>query len=223
MLLGTLKKIFRMLRFELKLNKEESEFNRTKQLKGLYSVFGNSPEMDRSVGRSSALGLYKAIKKYNPKNILEFGTGIGCSSAIMALASGENTKITTLESKEFYIKTAEQLIPKELRHKISFVLSRFESFVPNGLKHQVFSGYREIPQSTYDFVLIDGPDEWEDNGLSIKLPNGDLFKIINWLEKGALIFIDSRKESVRCYKKCLENELRVIEDNGGRYTILKKI
>src|SRR3990167_60313 len=69
------------------------------------------------------LRLHEFLTKLQPKHILELGTGIGCSTEIIALAC-TNTSIYTVEQNQKCIDAAKILIPERLQEQIYFKLSK---------------------------------------------------------------------------------------------------
>lgn len=187
-----------------------------KPLKNLYQIFEKSPEGKWIIGKNDAVKLFKLVKKYDPKNILELGSGIGASTAVLALAMGNGGKITTMEQYEKCINIAKTLIPENLKNKINFIYSPAESWQDRRFStYQHFSIYKNIPadSESFDMVLVDGPDFWVENSELVNLPNGDIFKLIPRLTPGCKVYIDSRKPAVTLYKRYASNYLTLLKEN----------
>ncbi|MCH7535826.1 MAG: hypothetical protein IH948_08820, partial [Bacteroidetes bacterium] len=67
----------------------------------------------------NAVKLFKKIQELNPKHILELGTGIGCSTSIMASACPE-ASIYTVESNQKCLDVAKKMIPITFQERIYF-------------------------------------------------------------------------------------------------------
>lgn len=191
------------------------QFRSNKELSRLYKVFQNSPESGWIIGKNDAIELYNLIHTHHPRNVLELGGGIGASTAVITLALKEGAKLTSMEQFEKCIKIAKNLIPENLKNKIKFVFSEAEAWKDDRIsKYQYFSIYKNIPiEGQYDFVLVDGPDYWIENGQLINLPNGDLFKLIPHISPGGKIYVDGRKPAVGLYKRFLSQYLVPLKEN----------
>lgn len=88
--------------------------------------------------------LLKVLLKNNkPKNILEVGTAIGYSALIMAEATLEHTKITTIERNEDMIIHAKKNISNSpFNHRIRIIQGDAEEILPH-------------LSEVYDFVFLD--------------------------------------------------------------------
>src|SRR3989344_4916881 len=115
MLKSALRKIYGIIKKE----------KRPAELKELYAVFNNSPHSGWILRPKKGIVLYNLVKQFQPKNILDFGSGVGASSAIMALAGA---KVTGVEQYEKCIKIAENLVPKHLMKNINFLHSEPYAF-----------------------------------------------------------------------------------------------
>lgn len=181
-------------------------------LKQVYDLFLHSPENQWILGNQEAVLLYELIKKYKPSHILELGTGIGASTAVMALASDASAKITTLEQFTKCINIAKSLIPDNLQKKINFVQSDPYAFKNDTIsKYIYFSGYKNLPSSSFDFILVDGPAGWLEDGKFVSLTNGDIINLLPHMKIGGKILIDNRKQVVLMLKKYLGNYVAILE------------
>lgn len=206
-----------------KTQKQKKAFRSNKTLTSLYAVYQNSPEGKWIIGKNDACALYELIRAYQPTNVLELGGGIGASAAIIACAMERGT-ITSVEQFEKCIRIANQLTPPDLAKKIIFVYAPPVAFKDERISpYQYFSNFDHLPtqQGPFDFLIIDGPGYWVENKQLIKLPNGDLFKLIPHLAPGAKIYIDGRKPALILYKRFLHNYVRVIQENQ-KYALLER-
>lgn len=205
-------KKFKQIRSDIREKKQHQHiFTAHPELARVYAVFKNSPEGEWIIGKNDAAKLYSLIQTYAPRNILELGGGIGASTAIMALAAMESA-ITSIEQFEKCIDIAKKIIPPELLKKINFVYSEAHAFKNERISpYQFFSGYKNLPvrNGPFDFVIIDGPGYWLENGQLVKLPNGDIINLLPHLATGCKIYIDGRKQAVGIYKRFLRPYLKL--------------
>jgi len=204
---------------------EKREFKKNAELASLYSIFKRSPEARWILGKTECLRLYKLIKQYRPKNILELGLGIGASAAVIALASDANAKITSMEQYEKCVRIAKELIPQELQKKINMVYSEPYAFKNDKIsRYQYFSGYKNLPYGAgpFDFILMDGPGGWVESDQLVKVPNGDIINLLPCMAPGCKILIDGRKSAVELYERFLSNYLRTVE-KAHNYTAMERL
>lgn len=193
-------------------------------LHALYDTFEISPEGSRIIEWRDAQKLSQLIRKYRPKHALEFGTGIGTASAVIADALPADGTLTTIEQTEKYIRIARALMPQELQKKITMVFSEPRAFaIPTLSPYLYFSGYKTIPieRGPFDFVFVDGPDPWYENGKLVALPNGDLITLIPHLAHGCIVYIDGRKTAVEMYRRFCVDYFSLISETKW-YTVLKR-
>ena len=105
--------------------------------------------------------LYNYVRQNKPKNILECGQGASTFAMALALKKNETEgfpgKITAMEELKKYYDIGVDLMPKELKKYVEFVLSpRVDDY------HEIFRGvrYRDIPKKNFDFIFIDGPHHY---------------------------------------------------------------
>ena len=94
------------------------------ELTTLYKLFASSSEAQWIVRWDNAQELYNFVRENPVKKVLDLGTGIGCSPAIIALAfqdKGEtNYEIHTVEQTQKCYDLAQKLIPEELKKNMRF-------------------------------------------------------------------------------------------------------
>lgn len=85
------------------------------------------------------------IKMNKPKTILEIGTSVGYSSALMAIAAGANTHIDTIEMLE------ENMLEAKENYRIAGVEKNINIFLGDALEI--------VPkiETKYDLIFMDGP------------------------------------------------------------------
>lgn len=198
-------------------------FSASTELARVYAIFKNSPEGEWIIGKNDAAKLYELIKTYAPQNILELGGGIGASAAIMALAACHGV-VTSVEQFQKCIDIAQKITPHELLKKINFIYSEARAFKDDRISpYQYFSGYKNLPvqNGPFDFVIIDGPGYWLEDGKLVKLPNGDIINLLPHLAAGCKIYIDGRKQAVGIYKRFLRSYLSLMVENK-QYAIFER-
>ena len=193
------------------------------KLKELYAIFRKSPEGKWILGETEATTLYKLILKHKPQTVLDLGLGIGCSTATMALAM-ESGRIIALEQKEKCIRLAKSYIPPLLQTKIDIVLSEVGVFQHKKIsKYLYFAGYRQLPydRGPFDFVVVDGPGMWLQDGELIQLPSGDIINLLPHLACGCRVLVDGKKSSVELYRRYLSPYLQLVYKHK-KYTIFER-
>lgn len=211
------RKLVNILKNKLYAKRLKREFNNIPELKNLYLVFKNHPEGKWIIGKNDALLLYKLVKKFSARNVLDLGTGIGASTAVIALALGDDGRITTVEQFKKCINLAQELIPADLKRKINFIHSDTNAFKNAKIsKYLYFSGYKNLPVNLapFDFVLVDGPGGWLEDGELVTLPNGDIINLLPYLKTGSKVYIDGRKKNTDLYKRYLSLYLKFLEQIG---------
>ena len=89
--------------------------------------------------------LYRLIKYFEPKNILEIGTLAGYSSIVLARAAGTNSKVLTIEKETTHAEYARKSIEKaNLSKNIEVVTSNAMDFIKNF-----------APENQLDLILLD--------------------------------------------------------------------
>ena len=202
-------------------NKKEGDYER-----GLHHVIDNlgllfqSSEHGQWIMKAgNIVNLHEKIKQFNPKHILELGTGIGCSTAVMAFTCPE-ASVYTVEQNQKCIDIAKKLIPAGLQERIYFRKANPRVFIAPQVNPLVnWSSYDEFDWHDYDFILVDGP-----SGFHTKVqigdkvwstfadpPNGDIINLLPLMKEGTIIYVDGRKVSTRLYNRHLQNYLERIE------------
>ena len=103
--------------------------------------------------------LYRYVRRWRPREILECGTGV--STVVLAYALGENARedgrsgrITSMEEDKKWFDMANELLPDSLR---KYVDIRLSATVEDG--YAIYRGmrYRDVPGRPFEFVFTDGP------------------------------------------------------------------
>ena len=185
-------------------------------IKKLWNKFGTHPEGRWIISLNDAYNLGRFALENKPRRILDLGTGIGASAAILRYALPD-AEIISIENSKKCIDIAEQLTPNvDIRH------CEPEVFEVPGVAHREFSGYKNLPDGQWDMIVVDGPGPFEQDGEGmVDLPDGDLFRIVGRINENGIVYIDGRKESVKLVKRYLSEFFQVIADTS-QFAVLKR-
>lgn len=197
-------------------------------VKALHNYFAQHPEAFWIMRWPNAQTLYNFVKKEKPKKILDLGTGIGVSSAIMALAMKdagvEEYEIHTVEQTEKCFKLAQELIPEDLRQNIKFY--RFDPVIwyNSDIPYQSFSTFKELPEGDWDLIINDGPGPFLENGHYLDFNNGDVMKMLveGKLKVGVKIFFDGRISTLRSIERYYDKNFYLCNTPNREYNIIEK-
>jgi len=79
-----------------------------------------------------------------------------------------------------------------------------------------------VPKNdVFDFVVIDGPGRWMQDGELITLENGDIIRFLPYLADGCKVYMDGRRSTVNTVLRYCSKYFKIIEDNN-KYTLLEK-
>lgn len=213
------------------------------KLQALYGHFSRSPEGKWIMQPQNAVRLYKFIKDNPVKRVLEFGTGIGLSAAVIALAfrdKGEKEGvIDTLEQSDKCIRIATRMIPDELKQvaKINIIKTGVEVWNTPHIPHLNFSNYDKVPEGDYDVIINDGPSPFKEGEHYVDLSNGTIKRMLleDKIKPGTLIVYDGRIASFnlleRFFSKCFflikpsagSSEFNVLERRDGPVKIFDSL
>jgi len=100
--------------------------------------------------------LYKYIKKFKPKTVLECGTGRSTFiiAHTMKKYCGAGSKLISMESVKKYYNAQNKIFPKKEFPFVKITYSPLKFY-----KYSLLSGtgYSKIPPLNYNFIFIDGP------------------------------------------------------------------
>ena len=185
-------------------------------LRSLYNYYAKHPESTWIMQPDVAPHLYKFIKANNFKKILDLGTGIGCTAAIIALTLEEkgvkDYEIHTVEQYDKCRKIAEDIIPKILKKNITFYTSEAIVWKTQKIPYRNFLIYKEIPEGDFDLILVDGPGEFVENKKLINLPSGDVLKmhIEDKIKPGTTVAWDGRIASLQFIEKFFADNFYIV-------------
>ena len=100
-----------------------------------------------------------------------------------------------------------------------------QSAEPSEYFGQDFACYEYEYDEQVDMVIVDGPFHLSNikkpkSHYEKILPNGDLFRLLPYLNKGAIVFIDARLSSVDAYRKYLRKDFIFSQSRVG-YTLMR--
>lgn len=179
---------------------------------------------------SNAELLYAFIRSSNVTRILDLGTGIGFSAAVMALAlkdAGRGGEIHTVEQNKRCIDIAKGLIPKELRDCITFHHAEWSMWKNPRILHTNFSVFKTLPKGDFDFWMVDGPGpivvgEGEDRRL-VELPNGDVMKHIDKIKPGTFVAWDGRIAALAALERYYgDNFYLAFQGTGSDFNVIER-
>lgn len=197
--------------------------------KSLYNFFVSQKEASWILKPESAMKLYRFVKNNDVKNVLDLGTGIGLSAAIISLASKEKgieCHIDTVEQTEKCFKLSQELIPEELKANISFHRIDPVLFEIPEIPGHHFSKFKELPNSGegFDFLLTDGPGPWlNESSHLIDVPNADVLILHKEgkIKAGTKIYFDGRVRALAILERFCEKNFYLIEE-PNRENILER-
>ena len=167
------------------------------------------PDLEDFINKNKAIGasysdyfqLFDYVIRNKPKYILECGGGITTFVIAKALEkisykSSTNHLLISMEEILEYHEDIKKKFPPELKKFVNFIHSqRIEK------KYMFYCGlgYKDIPTYDYEFVFIDGPNNFSpvDN---IRKFNFDLITAIQASSKPIDAFIDTRLATCYCYQ-----------------------
>lgn len=96
------------------------------------------------ISNNRAKLLYKLIQYFEPENILEIGTSVGLSTAVMSI-SNLKSQITSLEGCPETADIAKKMFEKYQFKNIQVIIGNFSNTLSKALK-----------EKTFDFIYLDG-------------------------------------------------------------------
>lgn len=212
---------------------DEYQLGQNHVIESMWLKFSNNSQGSWITKVPECIKLHEYLAKLQPKHILELGTGIGCSTEIMAF-SCPNTSIYTIEQNPKCIAIAKTLIAERLQQQIYFRHAKVAALKPiyevSPFVH--FLAYHTpFDWRNYDFIFVDGPGpimakmKNPDNGevweVLAELPGADVILLLPRMNEGTIVYIDKRKQMVMLYKRHLAHYLELVDDARG-YTIFRR-
>ncbi len=202
------------------------------QLKNLYNVFGTHPESQWIMQPQNAISLFQFVKTYPTpiKKVLDLGTGIGCSAAIIALALKERGEtdfhIDSVEQLQKCLDLANELTPEELKKHITFHKANVVTWQTELIPHQTFSTFDALPEGEYDLILNDGPSSFMEGDKFVDLLNGTITKLLleEKLKPGTLIAWDGRIAMLAILERYFSDNFQIVAPTENRnFNVLERL
>lgn len=172
--------------------------------------------------------LYNFVKNHPIKRVLDLGTGIGASAAIVALAlkeKGADYHIDSLEQFDKCVKIAQTLIPKELQEHLTIHKSEVKIISFPEIPYHYFSSFSFIPEEDYDLIINDGPGPFLENDKLIDLPNGTIMEMLSRIKSGAFVVWDGRSHMLKFLERYYADNFwltRPRQQNSDNLNILER-
>ncbi|PZP55561.1 MAG: hypothetical protein DI586_06420 [Micavibrio aeruginosavorus] len=140
--------------------------------------------------------------------MVECGTGLStvviCKAIeqLKSIDSSYSPTFVSLESEEFYLQHAQDLLPDKYKFYVEIRHSELVEDV-----YSMFRGirYKDVPAGPYDFIFVDGPDYKTDKG-----GPSFCFDLIKYIENSTApvyAVIDTRVSTVYVLQKLLGKKL----------------
>lgn len=187
------------------------------KIEALYKHFNSHPESKWIMEEPNANSLCQFVKEYPIKRVLDLGTGIGCSAALIAqtlIDKGETDfHIDSVEQFDKCIKIANELIPPELKEHITIHKSNAVLWTTDKIPYETFSIFETFPEGDYDLILNDGPAPWAEGENYIELPNATILKMLleDKLKPGTLIAYDGRISSIMTLERYFQDNFKLVK------------
>lgn len=199
------------------------------KLPALYRFFVNHPEGAWVMRPDNVQALYQFVKQNPIKRVLDLGTGIGCSTAIIALAlenKGEKDYvIDSYEQTDKCIALAKKLIPQELQKNINFIKADVKVWKNEAMPYQYFSVFNPTPTGEYDFILNDGPAPFMEGDKFVDLPNGTIIQMLinGQLKPGTQIAWDGRVSALKLVERYYGGNFYLVKpSNQNEFNVIER-
>ena len=73
----------------------------------------------------------------------------------------------------------------------------------------------------WDFVVVDGPGDFLVDGALVRPPNGDVFKLVDKLNPGAIVYVDGGVETAHLIGRFLGKFLNIVNQGQG-FTVFQR-
>lgn len=144
------------------------------------------------------------IEKYQPKNVLELGSGV--SSLVFAQHSEELKHVFSVDDGAFYLNESASRIPDSIKNKFTFIHAPIQKFLFKGKSYSTYSPrtLEENITEKIEFLFIDGPYARLYGRIST------LFLASQYLAPNAIIVLD---DALRSYEKAAFHEWKQVWGN----------
>ena len=198
-----------MRTFDIKLHGKEKFKNELPKyyelINEVYSRFENKAYESSSMGVPYSIyhSLVLHLINEKPSFVLEMGSGY--TTYLMSKVIQDynlNTKLLSLENNQYWL---DWLNTENLNPLNCVVLCELEHWESNGSD---FARYLcDYDKSKVDYVLLDGPGIFEQNGVEIKRPiNYNYYDILITQNKPVTCLIDGRKDTRNFYHSVYEEK-----------------
>ena len=149
--------------------------------------------------------LKKIIKKYKPKKILEYGSGIGVSSEAMISQMSNDCSFVGIENNDHCVNECLKRT-KKYEKDVEFIKTEIViSKEMIGIETLIYKYTKNIKADDLDLIYIDGPSFLLKNNIFYEgMVRGDFFHIYENLKPGCIIVVDggqiTRKHIIRFCK-----------------------
>lgn len=195
-------------------------------IKKLWQIFAGHPEGKWVVSLNDAFNLARFVIESAPKRILDLGTGIGLSSAVLKKTAPE-AEVVTIEQFPKCIQIARDLMQSSGINGVDFRHSNIEKFEVPGISNHTLIGYKELPEGKWDMVVIDGPgpEKLPDGTIfdSATMACGDIFRLVGSINPGGLVYVDGRDVTVHLIRRFLGKYFRPSFGGGASgFTVFER-
>jgi hypothetical protein len=164
------------------------------------------------------INLYDLIKSRRPRTVLEFG--VGYSTIIIATALRDNLDdfgiaghLYTVDSEDEWLENTSKKLDEDVSRFVTLSSSTIEAVI---VDHTLCHRYKNLPNISPNFVLIDGPDpqsiSGDRNGLNFSsgrpVVGIDVLLYESTAPNDFFILLDGRWENARLLKRKLNGDYR---------------
>jgi hypothetical protein len=152
--------------------------------------------------------LYREIRRFKPKKVLELG--VGCSTLVMAEALRRNGSghLWTVDGSQHWLDVTQKDLPANLQSVATLIRSDCEIVNVDGERAHRFTG---IPDEPFDMVYVDGPNAPEVPGWGADELAAAADPILREtsLSPSLRIIVDARTRNVELLKRHLRRRYSV--------------
>ncbi len=176
----------------------------------IWSQFNQHPEARWILSLDDCFNVARLVSDEKPKRILDLGSGIGCSTAVLKFAAEEDVEVVSVEQYDKCIQ-----ISKDMVDGIDVHQSDVEIFEHESMKYEFLCGYKNIPEGKWDMVVIDGPGDFMHEGDLVRAASGDIFRIIDDINPGGTVYIDGRPETTHLVNRYMPRFFKLLHQTAA--------